>query len=84
MEANRKLRFAPKKTMSLAQKLYEGKELGDEGPVGLITYMRTDSTRVSAEALDAVRTFIGDTYGDAYLPQAPEPVQEPQGSPGGP
>ena len=48
MEANRKLRFPPKKTMSLAQKLYEGKDLGDEGPVGLITYMRSDSTRVSA------------------------------------
>ena len=47
MEANRKLRFPPKKTMSLAQRLYEGMDLGDEGPVGLITYMRTDSTRVS-------------------------------------
>jgi DNA topoisomerase-1 len=80
MEANRKLRFAPKKTMSLAQKLYEGKELGDEGPVGLITYMRTDSTRVSAEALDAVRTFIGETYGDPYLPQAPNRFKSPKGA----
>jgi DNA topoisomerase-1 len=80
MEANRKLRFAPKKTMSLAQKLYEGKELGDEGPVGLITYMRTDSTRVSAEALDAVRTFIGGTYGDAYLPPAPNRFRSPKGA----
>jgi DNA topoisomerase I len=80
MEANRKLRFAPKKTMSLAQNLYEGKELGDEGPVGLITYMRTDSTRVSAEALKAVRTFIGATYGDAYLPQTPNRFKSPKGA----
>ncbi|MGB8991789.1 MAG: type I DNA topoisomerase [Desulfobaccales bacterium] len=80
MEANRKLRFAPKKTMRLAQRLYEGVELGDEGPVGLITYMRTDSTRVSADALDAVRTFIGATYGDAYLPQAPNRFKSPKGA----
>jgi DNA topoisomerase I len=80
MEANRKLRFAPKKTMSLAQKLYEGKDLGDEGPVGLITYMRSDSTRVSAEALDAVRTFIGGTYGDTYLPQVPNKFKSPKGA----
>ena len=80
MEANRKLRFAPKKTMRLAQRLYEGVELGDEGPVGLITYMRTDSTRVSADALDAMRTFIGATYGDAYLPQAPNRFKSPKGA----
>ncbi len=80
MEANRKLRFAPKKTMSLAQRLYEGKDLGDEGPVGLITYMRSDSTRVSAEALDAVRTFIGETYGDKYLPAAPNRFKSPKGA----
>jgi DNA topoisomerase-1 len=80
MEANRKLRFAPKKTMSLAQRLYEGKELGDEGPVGLITYMRTDSTRISGEALEAVRGFIGSTYGDAYLPQAPNKFRSPKGA----
>jgi DNA topoisomerase-1 len=80
MEANRKLRFAPKKTMSLAQKLYEGIDLGDEGPVGLITYMRSDSTRVSAEALDAVRTFIGETYGEPYLPQAPNRFKSPKGA----
>jgi DNA topoisomerase-1 len=80
MEANRKLRFPPKKTMSLAQRLYEGKELGDEGPVGLITYMRTDSTRISAEALNAVRTFIGATYGDAYLPEAPNRFKSPKGA----
>ena len=80
MEASRKLRFTPKKTMGLAQKLYEGVELGAEGPVGLITYMRTDSTRVSAEALEAVRAFIGQTYGDAYLPQAPNRYRSPKGA----
>jgi DNA topoisomerase-1 len=80
MEANRKLRFPPKKTMSLAQRLYEGKELGDEGPVGLITYMRTDSTRVSAEALTAVRTCIDQTYGGEYLPQAPNRFKSPKGA----
>ncbi len=80
MDANRKLRFPPKKTMSLAQRLYEGKDLGDEGPVGLITYMRSDSTRVSAEALDAVRTFIGETYGDKYLPAAPNRFKSPKGA----
>jgi DNA topoisomerase I len=80
MEANRKLRFAPKKTMSLAQKLYEGIELGDEGPVGLITYMRTDSTRVSGEALEAVRQFIGETYGADYLPKAPNKYKSPKGA----
>ena len=80
MEANRKLRFPPKKTMSLAQRLYEGMELGDEGPVGLITYMRTDSTRVSGEALDAVRTFIEQTYGGDYLPAAPNRYKSPKGA----
>jgi DNA topoisomerase I len=68
-EASRKLGFAVKKTMMLAQKLYEGVELGPEGSVGLITYMRTDSTRVSDTALSEVRDFIGKQYGDAYLPE---------------
>ncbi|HXK61099.1 MAG TPA: type I DNA topoisomerase, partial [Acidobacteriota bacterium] len=67
-EAYRKLRFSVKKTMTLAQRLYEGVEAGDEGRVGLITYMRTDSTRVAAGALDEVRDFIKGTYGDSYLP----------------
>jgi DNA topoisomerase I len=80
MEASRKLRFTPKKTMSLAQKLYEGMELGEEGPVGLITYMRTDSTRVSAEALEAVRAFIDGTYGADYLPKAPNRYKSPKGA----
>jgi len=80
MEANRKLRFAPKRTMALAQKLYEGLDLGDEGPVGLITYMRTDSTRVSGEALEAVRRFIIDTYGADYLPKSPNLYKSPKGA----
>src|ERR671932_687863 len=68
-EASRKLSFPVKKTMMLAQKLYEGVELGAEGSVGLITYMRTDSTRVSDAALHEVRDFIGAQYGKNYLPE---------------
>lgn len=68
-EASRKLGFAVKKTMMLAQRLYEGVELGPEGAVGLITYMRTDSTRVSEAALNEARDFIGTHYGPAYLPE---------------
>ena len=68
-EASRKLGFAVKKTMMLAQKLYEGVELGAEGAVGLITYMRTDSIRVSETALNEVRDFIGTQYGANYLPE---------------
>jgi DNA topoisomerase-1 len=70
-EAARKLRFTAKKTMTLAQRLYEGIELGDEGPVGLITYMRTDSTRLSDEAVAEVRGYIGDKFGQDYLPAEP-------------
>jgi DNA topoisomerase I len=69
MEASRKLRFPAKKTMQVAQRLYEGKEIGSEGAVGLITYMRTDSTRVSAGALEEVRDFIVRQYGEKYLPE---------------
>jgi DNA topoisomerase I len=68
-EASRKLRFSAKRTMQIAQKLYEGKELGSEGAVGLITYMRTDSTRVADSALGEVRDFIGKQYGPEYLPE---------------
>jgi DNA topoisomerase-1 len=68
-EASRKLGFPVKKTMMLAQKLYEGVELGAEGAVGLITYMRTDSTRVSDAALSEVRDFIQNQYGANYLPE---------------
>ncbi len=70
-EAARRLRFSVKKTMSLAQKLYEGVDLGPEGSVGLITYMRTDSTRVSEAALDEVRRFITERYGAELLPDEP-------------
>ena len=80
MEASRKLRFPPGKTMRLAQRLYEGMEVGDEGPVGLITYMRTDSTRVSNEALDAVRGFIQEAYGKDYLPPKPNFYKSPKGA----
>ncbi len=71
IEANRKLRYSAKKTMSLAQKLYEGMELGEEGPVGLITYMRTDSTRINKESLSEARSFIKNTYGKEFLPAKP-------------
>ncbi len=70
-EAFRKLRFSAKKTMMLAQRLYEGVELGDEGAVALITYMRTDSTRVAESALAAARQYIERAYGAAYLPEGP-------------
>ncbi len=70
-EAARKLNFPVKRTMGLAQRLYEGVELGAEGAVGLITYMRTDSTRVAESALQEVRTMIGREYGEAYLPHHP-------------
>jgi DNA topoisomerase-1 len=67
-DSARKLRFSVKRTMGLAQRLYEGVELGEEGQVGLITYMRTDSTRVSNDALTEVREMIGTEYGATYLP----------------
>ena len=67
-EASRKLRFVAKKTMLIAQQLYEGLEIGNEGSIGLITYMRTDSTRVAQEALQATRAYIKETYGEEYLP----------------
>jgi DNA topoisomerase-1 len=67
-EAVRKLHFSARKTMMLAQRLYEGIEVGEEGSVGLITYMRTDSTRVAESGLLAVRNYIKATFGEAYLP----------------
>ena len=70
-EAVRKLHFSAKKTMMMAQRLYEGIELGAEGSVGLITYMRTDSTRVAEGALAAVRDYIQKTFGHDYLPPKP-------------
>jgi DNA topoisomerase-1 len=70
-EAFKKLRFSVKKTMQVAQRLYEGIELGEDGSVGLITYMRTDSTRVADDALVAVRGHVESTYGGEYLPEKP-------------
>ncbi|HSQ23058.1 MAG TPA: type I DNA topoisomerase [Pyrinomonadaceae bacterium] len=68
-EASRKLGFPVKRTMMIAQHLYEGVEIGEEGPAGLITYMRTDSTRVGEAALGEVRGFINQQYGANYLPE---------------
>jgi DNA topoisomerase-1 len=68
-DAAARLRFSPKKTMSAAQALYEGIDLGDKGSVGLITYMRTDSTRVAKEAQTAARSLIKREYGPEYCPE---------------
>jgi DNA topoisomerase-1 len=70
-EAVRKLKFPTKKTMMIAQQLYEGIELGEEGSVGLITYMRTDSHRVAPEAQEWARSLIEKTYGKNYVPEKP-------------
>jgi DNA topoisomerase-1 len=75
-DASRKLRFSVKRAMMIAQRLYEGVELGEEGLVGLITYMRTDSTRVAPEALAEVREYITSQYGPEYLPQTPNTYKE--------
>jgi DNA topoisomerase-1 len=70
-DAARQLGFGVTRTMRIAQRLYEGAELGEAGNVGLITYMRTDSTRVSDEAIDTVRRHIAATYGNVALPEKP-------------
>ncbi|MFZ3341566.1 MAG: type I DNA topoisomerase [Terriglobales bacterium] len=75
-DASRKLRFSVKRAMMIAQRLYEGVELGEEGLVGLITYMRTDSTRVAPEAITEVREYIGNEYGTQYLPGSPNTYKE--------
>ena len=67
-EAARKLGFTTRKTMSVAQQLYEGLPVGGKGPVGLITYMRTDSTRIAESAQEEARAVIASRYGEAYLP----------------
>ena len=67
-EASRKLNMTPRRTMAIAQQLYEGVDITGEGTVGLITYMRTDSLRISEEAIAAARSFIQGRYGDAYCP----------------
>ncbi len=78
-ESSRKLRFSVKRTMMLAQRLYEGVEVGKD-TVGLITYMRTDSTRVSDDAVRDVRDFIGERYGREYLPESPNFYKSKKGA----
>lgn len=75
-EAARKLGFSAKRTMVCAQQLYEGIELGQSGHVGLITYMRTDSTRVAEEAQTEARDYIAKVYGKEYVPNAPRQVKK--------
>jgi DNA topoisomerase I len=70
-EASRRLGMTPKRTMAIAQQLYEGVEISGQGSIGLITYMRTDSLRLSDEALTAARSFIKGKYGDNYCPDQP-------------
>lgn len=70
-EASRKLNFTTKRTMQIAQQLYEGVELGEKGPVGLISYMRTDSTRISEEAQKAALEAIKSRFGAQYVPESP-------------
>ena len=70
-DSSKKNRFSVKRTMSVAQGLYEGVELGSEGPVGLITYMRTDSVRASENAVAEARGFISENYGGSYVPRRP-------------
>lgn len=75
-EAARKLNFRAKKTMMIAQQLYEGIDLGREGTVGLITYMRTDSTRISNTAVDEAAAFIDQTYGKEFLGGKRKPAKK--------
>jgi DNA topoisomerase-1 len=79
-EAAKRLGYTAKRIMAIAQQLYEGVELGDEGSTGLITYMRTDSTRVAAEAIAAVRDHIASDYGLEYLPKSPRLYKAKAGS----
>jgi len=70
-EASRRLRFTPRRTMRVAQQLYEGIDLEGGGPVGLITYMRTDSTNIAAQAQAEARDYVAQRYGEKYLPPKP-------------
>ncbi len=79
-EAHGKLKFPAKKTMSIAQSLYEGVELGDRGLIGLITYMRTDSFRLSNDAISQARDYIHKTFGDDYLPAKPNYFRSRKGA----
>jgi len=79
-EAYRKLSFSAQKTMRIAQRLYEGVDLGQVGIVALITYMRTDSPRVSSEAVHQVRDWIKDRFGESYLPSKPNVYKSRKGA----
>lgn len=79
-DAARKLGFTVKKTMTVAQRLYEGVELGDQGAVGLITYMRTDSTRVAQSAVEEARSWIESRFGLEYLPKKPNVYRGKKGA----
>ena len=79
-EASRRLRFSVKKTMTIAQQLYEGVELGELGRVGLITYMRTDSVRIAPEAIEGVRKAIVRLFGEDYLPKGPNRFRSRKGA----
>lgn len=79
-EASRKLGFGVRKTMSLAQQLYEGLDLGPEGSVGLVTYIRTDSTRIAASAVSDTAAYIKERYGDEYLPPTARTVELKEGA----
>ena len=83
-ESYNRLRFSAKKTMSVAQVLYEGVEIGESGQVGLITYMRTDSFRLSDEAISQARNYIEESFGKDYLPSRPNRYKSREGRPGGP
>ncbi len=75
-EAARKLGMSPRQTMRVAQQLYEGVELGELGITGLITYMRTDSTRLATEAVQAVRQYIAEKFGEDYVPPQPNSFEK--------
>lgn len=75
-----KLNFGAKKTMMLAQQLYEGLDMGDQGHVGLITYMRTDSVRINDDMVQAAREFITSNYGEEYIPEKPRVYKTKQTS----
>ena len=79
-EASRRLSMTPRRTMSIAQQLYEGVEITGHGSVGLITYMRTDSLRLSEEALSSVRAYITEHYGESYCPKEPRRFKTKSGA----
>ena len=79
-QASIRLRWATKHAMKVAQELYEGVPIGEEGPVGLITYMRTDSVSLAAEAVAACRTYVAHRYGESYVPEKPNYFKSKQGA----